>query len=186
MSSRPLLPCSLLYSSLSSGQLEHGPGACQQLSRARGVCVTMMCTNTSHQLHKGALLSLLPLAAAASQANESFRTGKARQNSEHGTISETHRQSRQMSRHGKHLAAVCLKYFSRVSESDSSMMHFCTRYPPLQDQQVFFEQEESPHHLMMPLAQNEGSCCHLNRFLFHQEVFSLHTALQLRRRFNKN
>lgn len=50
------------------------------------------------------------------------------------------------------------------------MMHCCTRHPPLQDQQVFLQQEESPYHLMMPLTPNEGSCCHLKRFLFHQEI----------------
>lgn len=155
----------MLYSSLSAGQLEHGPGAC----RARGVCLTT-CRNTSHQPHKGALASPLPPAAVASHANESFGTGKARQNSKHSTMSETHRQARQMSRHGKPLAAVCPKYFSCVSEWDSSMMHCCTRYPPLQDQQVFLEHEASPHHLLMPLTQNEGSCCHLKHFLFHQEI----------------
>lgn len=48
------------------------------------------------------------------------------------------------------------------------MMRCCARYHPLQDQQVFLEQERSLHHLTMPLTQNE--CCHIKRFLFRQEI----------------
>ena len=169
-SSRPLLPRSLLHSSLSKGQLEHGPGPRQQLSCAVGVCVTTR-TVISHQLDKGVLMSFPHLCSLLLQQflMQMRVLGLVKQGKTAGTAQCL-----------PHIISpskwVGMIYPSLLFAQNTSVMSLnrmtlcCTRYLPLQDQQVFLEQEESPHYLMMPLTQNEGSCCHLKCFLFHQKI----------------
>lgn len=57
-----------------------------------------------------------------------------------------------------------------LSSTYPLVTYCCTRYPPLQDQQVLHEQEESLHYFTMPLNQIERRCCHLKCFWFHQEI----------------
>lgn len=162
MSSRFLPPRSLLYSSPSVGPLEHGPGARQQHSCPRGVCVTTR-TNTVHSCLRSPLLQQLLMQRRSLGLAKQGKTVSMAQCLPH-TISP-----------GKWAGMVnpSLLFAQHISVlSLNRLLPWCTAAQGNLHCRInrYFFSKKKARTTTMPLTPNEGSCCHLKRFLFHQEI----------------